>query len=82
MLRSEQSQSGRYYFMALRNIVLQGDECLSKVCRPVTEFNPRLHQLLDDMRETLIEANGAGLAAPGVPCLSRPEAFRFNSLCH
>ena len=57
--------------MALRNIVLQGDECLSKVCRPVTEFNPRLHQLLDDMRETLIEANGAGLAAPQVGVLRR-----------
>jgi peptide deformylase len=57
--------------MALRNIVLQGDECLNKVCRPVTEFNPRLHQLLDDMRETLIEANGAGLAAPQVGVLRR-----------
>ena len=57
--------------MALRNIVLQGDECLSKGCRPVTEFNPRLHQLLDDMRETLIEANGAGLAAPQVGVLRR-----------
>ncbi len=57
--------------MALRNIVLQGDACLSKVCRPVTEFNSRLHQLLDDMRETLIEANGAGLAAPQVGVLRR-----------
>ena len=36
--------------MALRKIVVQGDECLSKVCRPVTEFNAHLHQLLDDMR--------------------------------
>ena len=35
--------------MALRKIVVQGDECLTKVCRPVTEFNPHLHQLLDDM---------------------------------
>ena len=57
--------------MALRNIVLQGDACLNKVCRPVTEFNPRLHQLLDDMRETLIDANGAGLAAPQVGVLRR-----------
>ncbi len=38
--------------MALRKIVVQGDECLTKVCRPVTEFNPHLHQLLDDMTET------------------------------
>ena len=37
--------------MALRKIVVQGEECLTKVCRPVTEFNPHLHQLLDDMLE-------------------------------
>ena len=37
--------------MALRKIVEQGDPCLSKVCRPVTEFNGRLHELLDDMLE-------------------------------
>ena len=49
--------------MALRKIVEQGDECLTKVCRPVTEFNSRLHELLDDMVETLADANGAGLAA-------------------
>ena len=57
--------------MALRKIVVQGDECLSKVCRPVTEFNPHLHQLLDDMTETLEDANGAGLAAPQVGVLRR-----------
>ena len=50
--------------MALRKIVEQGEDCLTKVCRPVTAFNSRLHQLLDDMAETLSEANGAGLAAP------------------
>ena len=50
--------------MAIRNIVKQGDSCLEKVCRPVTEFNARLHMLLDDMRETLAAADGAGLAAP------------------
>lgn len=57
--------------MALRKIVEQGEDCLTKVCRPVTEFNPRLHQLLDDMAETLNEANGAGLAAPQVGVLRR-----------
>lgn len=57
--------------MALRKIVEQGDDCLTKVCRPVTEFNPRLHQLLDDMAETLADANGAGLAAPQVGVLRR-----------
>lgn len=43
--------------MALRKIVEQGEECLTKVCRPVTEFNPHLHELLDDLAETLAEAN-------------------------
>lgn len=57
--------------MALRKIVLRGDDCLTKVCRPVTDFNPRLHQLLDDMKETLLSANGAGLAAPQVGVLRR-----------
>ena len=57
--------------MALRKIVEQGDPCLNKVCRPVTEFNGRLHALLDDMAETLAEANGAGLAAPQVGVLRR-----------
>ncbi len=57
--------------MALRTIVLQGDSCLTKVCRPVTDFNGRLHQLLDDMAETLADANGAGLAAPQVGILRR-----------
>lgn len=57
--------------MATRKIVTQGDELLSKKCRPVTEFNPRLHQLLDDMADTLAEANGAGLAAPQVGVLRR-----------
>ena len=57
--------------MALRKIVEQGDPCLGKVCRPVTEFNRRLHDLLDDMLETLEDANGAGLAAPQVGVLRR-----------
>lgn len=57
--------------MALRKIVEQGDPCLNKVCRPVTEFNGRLHALLDDLLETLADANGAGLAAPQVGVLRR-----------
>lgn len=57
--------------MALRTIVKQGDECLQKVCRPVTEFNDRLHTLLDDMKETLIDSGGVGLAAPQVGVLRR-----------
>lgn len=57
--------------MALRKIVLQGDEILKKKCRPVTEFNDRLHTLLDDMTDTLIDSGGVGLAAPQVGVLRR-----------
>jgi len=57
--------------MAILNIVKEGDETLRKKCRPVTEITPRILQLLDDMRETLADANGAGLAAPQVGILRR-----------
>ena len=57
--------------MALRNIVTVGDPVLNKVCRPVTRFDSRLHLLLDDMIDTLIESNGVGLAAPQVGVLRR-----------
>lgn len=57
--------------MALRNILRDGDETLTKRCRPVTDFNARLHELLDDMHETLAQANGVGLAAPQVGVLRR-----------
>lgn len=57
--------------MALRKIVVQGEDCLNKVCRPVTDFNRRLHTLMDDLVETLAEAGGAGLAAPQVGILRR-----------
>ena len=50
--------------MALRNIVTKEDKILYKVCRPIVKFNDRLHQLLDDMADTLANANGVGLAAP------------------
>ena len=57
--------------MALRKIVTVGDSVLNKVCRPVTKFDSRLHTLLDDMAETLEDANGVGLAAPQVGVLRR-----------
>ena len=57
--------------MAIRKIHEVGDPCLTKVCRPVTEFNDRLHELLDDMADTLEEAGGVGLAAPQVGILRR-----------
>ena len=52
--------------MALRNILTKEDAMLYKTCREVTDFNGRLHQLLDDMAETLEKSGGVGLAAPQV----------------
>lgn len=57
--------------MALRRIVLQGEDCLTKVCRPVTDFDNRLHILLNDMVDTLLDSGGVGLAAPQVGILRR-----------
>lgn len=57
--------------MALRNILVDGDPTLNKVSRPVEKFDERLHILLDDMKETLAESNGVGLAAPQVGILRR-----------
>ena len=57
--------------MALRNIYTKEQPLLYKKCRPVKEFNGRLHQLLDDMAETLLQANGVGIAAPQVGVLRR-----------
>lgn len=57
--------------MALRNIVKEGDEILTKKCRPVEKFDDRLAALLDDMYETMNAGNGVGLAAPQVGMLRR-----------
>lgn len=57
--------------MALRKILTQGDSALEKVCRPVEKFDRRLHILLDDMKETLVDSGGVGLAAPQVGILRR-----------
>jgi len=57
--------------MAIRNIIQQGDPSLEKISREVTNFDERLHTLLDDMRETMDEAHGVGLAAPQVGVLRR-----------
>ena len=52
--------------MALRTILQTGDEALRKTARKVTKFDSRLHELLDDMRETMNSVDGVGLAAPQV----------------
>ncbi|MBC8547537.1 peptide deformylase [Clostridiaceae bacterium NSJ-31] len=55
--------------MALRTIVTEGDECLRKQAKTVTNFDEKLWTLLDDMADTMYEANGVGLAAPQVSVL-------------
>lgn len=57
--------------MAIRTIVKDGDPILKKVCRPVTEFNEKLEILLDDMADTLFDAQGLGLAGPQVGIMRR-----------
>lgn len=57
--------------MAIRTIVTREDPVLTKVCHPVTKFDDKLANLLDDMKETLAQANGVGLAAPQVGILRR-----------
>ena len=57
--------------MALRNVLTEENKTLYKTSRPVVKFDERLHTLLDDMTETLVHANGVGLAAPQVGVLRR-----------
>ena len=57
--------------MGIRKILTDKDPALHKVCKPVEKFDWRLHKLLDDMADTLEEANGVGLAAPQVGILRR-----------
>lgn len=57
--------------MAKRNIVKIGDDVLRKTCRTQLTFDERLHQILDDMKETMYAAEGVGLAAPQVGILRR-----------
>ena len=57
--------------MGQRKILTDKEPALHKVCKPVEKFDWRLHKLLDDMRETLVDSNGVGLAAPQVGILRR-----------
>ncbi len=57
--------------MGLRKILTDKDPALHKVCKPVTDFDKKLHKLLDDMAETLNDSGGVGLAAPQVGILRR-----------
>ena len=57
--------------MGIRNILTDKEPALHKVCKPVVNFDARLHKLLDDMRETLEDSGGVGLAAPQIGILRR-----------
>ena len=57
--------------MATRKIRVMGEECLTKICREVTEMNERNRILVEDMLDTMYEAEGVGLAAPQVGVLKR-----------
>ena len=57
--------------MAIRNIRIMGDPILEKVCKEVKEVTPRIKELIEDMLETMYDANGVGLAAPQVGVLKR-----------
>lgn len=57
--------------MALREIRKKGDEVLRKISKPVTQVNQKIQELLDDMLDTMYEADGVGLAAPQVGILKR-----------
>ena len=57
--------------MGIRKILTDKDPALHKICKPVEKFDWRLHKLLNDMADTLAEANGVGLAAPQVGILRR-----------
>ncbi len=57
--------------MALRTIRVQGDPVLNKTCREIKEITPKIRELVEDMLETMYEANGVGLAGPQVGVLRR-----------
>lgn len=57
--------------MAIRKVVTDGDPILLKICKPVEKFNRRLWQLLDDMKDTMHDADGVGLAGPQVGIIRR-----------
>ena len=57
--------------MGLRKILTTKDPALRKVCKPMVNFDNRLFRLLEDMKDTLVDSGGVGLAAPQVGILRR-----------
>ncbi|MBQ7884687.1 MAG: peptide deformylase [Clostridia bacterium] len=66
--------------MAVRKIVKMGDELLRKKCKPVTVFDEKLAELLDDMKETMYAFDGMGLAGPQVGVLRRVAVIDVNNM--
>lgn len=66
--------------MAIRNVIQLGDEILRKKSKPVKEFDEKLWQLLDDMRETMVKNDGCGLAAVQVGILRRAIVLDVNHM--
>lgn len=66
--------------MAIRNIVNEGDEILTKKTKPITVFDKKLHKLLDDMADTLNQQNGVGLACPQVGYLKRAAIIDIGAI--
>ncbi len=68
--------------MAKRNIIKMGDPLLRKISKPVENFDDKLHQLLDDMAETLHAVGGLGLAAPQVGILRRVCIVEYDDVLY
>lgn len=72
----------RKRIMAIREIRVVGDRVLTKKCRPVEKMTPRISELIDDMFDTMYEANGVGLAAPQVGILKRIVVMDVDGTPH
>ena len=66
--------------MAIRNVVQLGDEVLRKKSKPVKDFDEKLWELLDDMRETMVKNDGCGLAAVQVGVLRQVIVLDVNNM--
>ena len=68
--------------MGIRKIVLEGDPILRKVCRPVSAVDDHIREVLEDMRETMLSADGVGLAGPQVGFLRRMFVVQTEDVCY
>lgn len=66
--------------MAVRKVVKIGDDILRKKCKKVVNFDEKLWELLDDMKETMYEYDGMGLAAPQVGVLKQVVVMEVNNM--